>query len=183
MMGVSGEGWKSKGITEMVEGKSVSENIRNCMTPSGYVTLCEELRWLSKDERPRIVEIVSWAAGNGDRSENGDYIYNKKRLREIDRRIRYLEKRLEKPEIVYPEKQQGQDRVFFGATVTYVREDETEITVKLVGVDEADFSKGFINWHSPVGKALMKSQVGDCVVVRTESNVERIEVIAISYVV
>ena len=151
------------------------------MTPAGHAALQEELRWLLKEERPKIVEIVSWAAGNGDRSENGDYIYNKKRLREIDRRVRYLTKKLDDAEIVDPQKQQGIDRVFFGATVTYAREDDTEITVTLVGVDEADFSQGKINWLAPVGKALMKAETGDCVTVRTESGTETLEIVNIVY--
>jgi len=155
--------------------------IRNCMTPRGHAALQEELRALLHDERPKIVEIVSWAAGNGDRSENGDYIYNKKRLREIDRRVRYLTKRLEDAEIVDPLNQQGLEQVFFGATVTYAREDDTEMTVTLVGVDEADFATGTINWLSPVGKALMKARIGDEVAVRTAAGSETIEVLAISY--
>ncbi|MBI1259127.1 MAG: transcription elongation factor GreB [Chloroflexi bacterium] len=154
---------------------------RNCMTPQGYAALKEELRFLLHDERPKIVEIVSWAAGNGDRSENGDYIYNKKKLREIDRRVRYLTKRLEDAQVVDPREQQGVEQVFFGATVTYVREDDSEITVTLVGVGEADFSKRKINWHSPVGRALMKGKVGDEVKVRTEAGEEYLEIIAIAY--
>ncbi len=156
--------------------------IKNYMTPQGYNILANELNWLLRDERPRITEIVSWAAGNGDRSENGDYLYNKKRLREIDRRIRYLTKKTESAEIVDPRRQQGIERVFFGATVTYVRSDDTEITVKLVGIDEANMDEGKINWLSPVGKALMKSRIGDEVTVRTEFGVEIIEVIEIDYI-
>ncbi len=151
------------------------------MTPNGYATLEKELNWLIHDERPKIVEIVSWAAGNGDRSENGDYIYNKKRLREIDRRLRYLKKKLENTEIVDPRRQQNLDRVFFGAKVTYAREDDSEVTVMLVDVDEADFTKGKINWLSPVGKALMKSQEGDIVKIRTDGKIEEIEVVEIVY--
>jgi len=151
------------------------------MTPNGYATLSKELHFLLHDERPRIVEIVSWAAGNGDRSENGDYIYNKKRLREIDRRVRYLTKKLEDTQVVDPKSQQSLDRVYFGATVTYAKEDDSEVTVTLVDVDEADFDLGKINWLSPVGKALMKAEEGDIAKVRTESGVEEIEVIRISY--
>jgi transcription elongation factor GreB len=158
-------------------------NTKNLMTPEGYAALAEELRWLLKEERPRITEIVSWAAGNGDRSENGDYIYNKKRLREIDRRIRYLTKRTESAEIVDPKQQQGIEQVFFGATVTYVREDDSEHTVKLVGVDEADFSKGKINWQSPVARALMKLRVGQSADVRVADKIETIEVVAIRYII
>ncbi len=158
------------------------DNSTNYMTPEGHKTLSDELYWLLHDERPRIVEIVSWAAGNGDRSENGDYIYNKKRLREIDRRVRYLTKKLDDSRIVDPKDQQNLDRVFFGATVTYVKEDDTEITVKLVGVDEADFDKGKINWLSPVGKALMKKQEGDLAKLKIDNNkTEEIEIIRIKY--
>ena len=154
----------------------------NYMTPNGHATLEKELAFLQYDERPKIVEIVSWAAGNGDRSENGDYIYNKKRLREIDRRMRYLIKRLENSEVVDPENQQNLDRVYFGATVTYAREDDSEVTVTLVGVDEADFTKGKINWQSPVGRALMKAEEGDLVKVRTEDKVEELEIVSIEYI-
>lgn len=154
---------------------------KNLMTPAGHAALKAELDFLTYDERPKIVEIVSWAAGNGDRSENGDYLYNKKRLREIDRRLRYLMKRLETAEIVDPKQQQGLSRVFFGATVTYAREDDTEMTVKLVGVDEADMAAGKINWLSPVARALMKGEVGDMVEVRTEAGAETLEIVAIRY--
>lgn len=156
-------------------------HVKNYMTPAGFAALDAEFRWLMSDERPRIVEIVSWAAGNGDRSENGDYLYNKKRLREIDRRVRYLMKRLENAEVVDPRKQQGLEQVFFGATVTYARADDTEVTVTLVGVDEADFDQGKINWQSPVGIALMKSRVGDSVTVRVEGGSEMLEIVDIEY--
>lgn len=156
-------------------------NVKNLMTPHGHAVLSAELEQLTRVERPRIVEIVSWAAGNGDRSENGDYLYNKKRLREIDRRLRYLIKRLDDAEIVDPARQQALKQVFFGATVTYVREDDSELTVQLVGVDEADMAQGKINWQSPVGRALMKAGVGDTVKVRTEAGVEEIEVLKIEY--
>jgi len=166
---------------ELEEPDPLPANVKNLMTPHGYETLQQELQFLLREERPKIVEIVSWAAGNGDRSENGDYIYNKKRLREIDRRVRYLTKRIESAEVVDPKQQQGIEQVFFGATVTYVREDDTELTVKLVGVDEADLAKGKINWLSPVARALMKARVGDTVEVRTAAGVESIEVLNISY--
>lgn len=162
---------------------ALPDNVKNLMTPSGYAALAEELRWLLKEERPRITEIVSWAAGNGDRSENGDYLYNKKRLREIDRRLRYLTKRTESAEIVDPARQQGIDKVFFGASVTYVKEDDTEITVQLVGVDEADMDKGKINWQSPVAKALMKNGVGDTVTVRLDGKSEALEILSVSYLI
>lgn len=151
------------------------------MTPNGHTVLEKELYSLLHEERPKIVEIVSWAAGNGDRSENGDYIYNKKRLREIDRRVRYLTKKLDNTEVVDPKKQQNLDRVFFGARVIYAKEDDEEISVMLVGIDEADFDKGKINWLSPVGRALLKAQEGDVVKVRTNGKVENIEILEISY--
>ena len=154
---------------------------RNCMTPTGFAALQKELRFLMQEERPRIVEIVSWAASLGDRSENGDYIYNKKRLREIDRRLRYLTKRLETAEVADPKLQQGLDRVFFGATVTYAREDDSEHTVTLVGVDEANIDLGKINWTSPVARALLKAQVGDVVELRTAGRSEKLEILAIAY--
>ena len=151
------------------------------MTPVGYAALEKEQRWLLREERPRIVEIVSWAAGNGDRSENGDYLYNKKRLREIDRRLRYLTQRIENAQVVDPLRQQGLDQVFFGATVIYARADGTEQTVTLVGIDEADLDQGKINWLSPVGRALMKRREGDIVTVRTEKGEETLEILEISY--
>lgn len=151
------------------------------ITPTGHQTLSKELYDLLHEERPRITEIVSWAAGNGDRSENGDYIYNKKRLREIDRRIRYLTKKLENCRIVDPKDQQGITRVFFGARVTYVNEDDKEFTVHLVDVDEADFTNGKINWLSPVGKALLKAEVGDTRKLIVDGKAQEIEVLKIEY--
>lgn len=161
--------------------EDIPAGVKNCMTPVGHAALQAELKFLLKDERPRITEIVSWAAGNGDRSENGDYLYNKKRLREIDRRIRYLTKRLDIVEVVDPKKQQGIKQVFFGATVTYAREDGTELTVQLVGVDEADMAKNKINWQSPVGRALMRARVGDEVEVKATG--EFLEILNIAYVI
>lgn len=151
------------------------------MTPKGYAALSQEQDHLIHTERPKICEIVSWAAGNGDRSENGDYIYNKKRLREIDRRLRYLKKKLDNCKIVDPKDQQNLTRVHFGATVTYAREDDSEMTVHLVGIDEADFANGKINWLSPVGKALLKHGIGDCVKVRVDGQIEEIEILEIRY--
>lgn len=162
---------------------ALPQGVKNLMTPEGYAALSKELNWLIHDERPRITEIVSWAAGNGDRSENGDYLYNKKRLREIDRRIRYLTKRTESAEIVDPRRQQGIEKVFFGATVTYIDAAEKEMTVKLVGVDEADMAQGKINWLSPVAKALMKSAIGDSVTVRTDTGATSLEIIDIKYII
>lgn len=181
----------SKAFTKEGDGEDIDDdleeldplplNTKNLMTPEGFDTLKKELHFLLHDERPKITEIVSWAAGNGDRSENGDYLYNKKRLREIDRRVRYLTKRIESAEVVNPKKQQGIEQVFFGATVTYVKEDDTELTVKLVGVDEADMDKGKINWLSPVARALMKSRPGDTVDVRTEFGTDTLEIITVEY--
>ncbi len=168
---------------ELEEPDPLPAHVKNYMTPYGRDMLEKEFKFLMSEERPRIVEIVSWAAGNGDRSENGDYLYNKKRLREIDRRVRYLTKRLENVEVVDPKRQQGIEQVFFGATVTYAREDGSEITVKLVGVDEADLDQGKINWLSPVAKALMKGREGDEVTVRTEAGAEILEILEIRYII
>jgi transcription elongation factor GreB len=156
--------------------------VKNYMTPHGFSTLQNEMNHLYREERPKVVEIVSWAAGNGDRSENGDYLYGKKRLREIDRRLRYLTKRLESAEVVDPKKQQKLEKVFFGATVTYAREDGTELTVTLVGPDEADLTKGKISWLSPVARALMKAQTGDSVEVKTGPKSETLDVLSVSYI-
>lgn len=159
-----------------------SSPAKNLMTPTGFEQLKQELRTLLYDERPKIVAIVSWAAGNGDRSENGDYIYGKKRLREIDSRVRYITKKLETAEVVEPSKQSHLRQVFFGATVTYARTDDSEHTVTLVGADEAAIEQGKISWLSPVAKALMKAGVGDSVTLRTPAGVEKLEVISIRYV-
>lgn len=168
---------------ELQEPDPLPASVKNLMTPAGHKMLRDELEFLLSKERPRIVEIVSWAAGNGDRSENGDYLYNKKRLREIDRRVRYLTKKLDKPEIVDPKKQQALEQVFFGATVKYARTDGTELTVKLVGIDEANMDEGKINWVSPVGRALLKARVGDVVEVRTEEGSEPLEILSIDYII
>ena len=163
------------------EADTLPAGTKNYMTPLGFTTLQDELNDLFRHERPKIVEVVNWAAGNGDRSENGDYIYSKKRLREIDRRIRYLTKRLESAEVVDPARQQGLDRVFFGATVTYAREDDSRHTVTLVGPDEADIALNKISWLSPVARALLKARVGDEVEVRTAQGVERLDVLDLRY--
>ena len=151
------------------------------MTPQGFACLKEEHRHLLYGERPKVVEVVSWAAGNGDRSENGDYIYGKKRLREIDSRVRYLGKRLKHAAVVDPTEQPCKDQVFFGATVTYVNEDDEERTVTLVGEDEADFDKGRVSWLSPIARALMKAHVGNEVEVRTPRGPMTVEVLSIRY--
>jgi transcription elongation factor GreB len=154
---------------------------KNYITPTGHAALQAEYAQLLHKERPKIVEIVSWAAGNGDRSENGDYIYGKKRLREIDRRIHFLSKSLEHAVIVNPHEQQTLRQVFFGACVTYAREDGSEHTVTLVGVDEVNVELARISWLSPVATALMKAKVGDSVKARMPAGVESLELVAISY--
>ncbi|HWX50998.1 MAG TPA: transcription elongation factor GreB [Roseomonas sp.] len=151
------------------------------MTPTGHAALQAELRTLWQEERPKVVEIVSWAASLGDRSENADYQYGKRRLREIDRRVRFLRKRLERVQVVDPAAQARRDQVFFGATVTYAREDDSEVTVTIVGVDEAEAEQGRISWVSPVARALLKARVGDLVRIRTPNGPEEVEVVAIRY--
>jgi transcription elongation factor GreB len=154
---------------------------KNYMTPQGHRPMQEELRRLLRVERPKVVDVVSWAAGNGDRSENGDYIYGKRRLREIDRRIRFLSKRLEIAQVVDPSQQKNLDQVFFGATVTYAHERGTERTITIVGVDEADLDRGQVSWVSPIARALMKAREGDIVEVRTPAGIDHIEVLEIRY--
>ncbi|HLN24911.1 MAG TPA: transcription elongation factor GreB, partial [Patescibacteria group bacterium] len=136
---------------------------KNYMTPQGFQRMQDEHRHLMRVERPRVVEVVSWAAGNGDRSENGDYLYGKKRLREIDRRIRFLTKRLEIAYVVDPAQQKDLEQVFFGATVTYINGREEEHTITIVGVDEADLENGLVSWVSPIARALHKATEGDVV--------------------
>ncbi len=160
---------------------AVPSGFKNYMTPAGNRQMQDELRQLLRVERPKVVETVAWAAGNGDRSENGDYIYGKRRLREIDRRIRFLTKRLENAEVVDPRRQTRRDQVFFGATVTYASGDGAETTVTIVGVDEADFARGQVSWISPIARALMKTREGDVVELRAPSGVEQIEVLNIRY--
>ncbi len=155
--------------------------VKNYITPDGFARLQEELRQLVRVERPKVVEVVAWAAGNGDRSENGDYIYGKKRLREIDRRIRFLTKRLEIAEVVDQSLQKNRDQVFFGATVTYADAGGSERTVRIVGVDEARHELGEISWVSPVARALHKAEEGDVVRLRTPAGVEELEILEIRY--
>jgi len=163
------------------DAPALPAGVKNYMTPAGRRRMLEELRQLMRDERPKVVEVVAWAAGNGDRSENGDYIYGKKRLREIDRRIRFLTKRLESAEVVDPSRQTRRDQVFFGATVTYAGSDGAERTVTIVGIDEADLDRGQISWISPVARALLKAHEGEIVELRTPAGIEPIEVIEIRY--
>ncbi|MCW5730535.1 MAG: transcription elongation factor GreB [Alphaproteobacteria bacterium] len=154
---------------------------RNYITPRGLERLREELRRLRRVERPKVVETVSWAAGNGDRSENGDYIYGKRRLREIDRRIRFLLKRLEIAEPVDPALQKKRDQVFFGAHVTYADGRGEERRIRIVGIDEVRHELGEVSWISPVARALAGARVGDEVEVRTPAGREMLEVLAIDY--
>ncbi len=154
---------------------------KNYITPLGYATLRAEWFELIDNERPRIVEIVHWAASNGDRSENGDYHYGKKRLREIDRRIRFLTKRLEIAEITDPSNHHGKDQVFFGATVTYVDEADVERTVTILGIDEADSLKAEVTWVSPIARALLKAREGDVVKLVTPVGVQEVEVVEVRY--
>ena len=154
---------------------------RNYMTPPGYARLRAELLQLMDDERPRVVEAVHWAAKNGDRSENGDYIYGKKRLREIDRRIRFLTKRLEIAEVVDPALHHGHDQIFFGATVTYAQESGQERTITILGIDEADSAQGQVSWISPIARALLKAREGDVVTLVTPAGPQEIEVLKVSY--
>jgi transcription elongation factor GreB len=151
------------------------------MTTRGYGQLRSELEHLVKSERPALVQVVSWAAGNGDRSENGDYIYGKKRLREIDRRIRYLMKRIESAVVVDPAAQENRDQVFFGATVTLAEADGSESTYQIVGVDEADAAAGMISWLSPLARALIKTRAGDLVRFQSPAGLREIEIVAIVY--
>lgn len=151
------------------------------MTPAGHAAIQAELHDLWHGERPKVVAIVSWAAALGDRSENADYQYGKRRLREIDRRVRFLRKRLDKAEVVDPARQPKRDQVFFGATVTYAREDDSEVTVTIVGQEEADAAHGLISWVSPVARALLGKRVGDTARLRKPGADEEIEVTAIAY--
>ena len=155
--------------------------IKNYMTPQGYARLRAELMQLIDEERPKVVDIVHWAASNGDRSENGDYLYGKKRLREIDRRIRFLTRRLERAEVADPSVHHGGDQVFFGATVTYADEEGAENTITILGVDEVDNLQGQVSWVAPIARALLRARVGDSVQLRTPAGVQEIEVIDVQY--
>lgn len=153
----------------------------NYLTPQGYAALTNERNQLLKVERPKTVEIVSWAASNGDRSENGDYIYGKRRLREIDRRLRFLSKRLELAKIVDSSAQMTQDQVFFGATVTLVDQEGHEQTLRIVGVDETHLGPNYISWVSPIARALIKSREGDSVTFESPSGIRTVEIVRVTY--
>ena len=154
---------------------------RNYITPNGYTRLKTALKHLLERERPEVVKAVSWAASNGDRSENADYIYGKRRLREIDRRIRFLTKRLDLAEVVDPSIHHGSDQVFFGATVTYLNSAGSEQSITIVGIDELDPLKGKISWVSPVARALTKSREGDVVTLTTPAGVDELEILRVTY--
>jgi transcription elongation factor GreB len=157
---------------------------RNYMTPGGFARLKAELASLVDKERPEVVAIVAWAASNGDRSENGDYIYGKKRLREIDRRIRFLIRRLDDAEVVDPQarrESENADQIFFGATVTVGNARGEERTVSIVGVDEIDMARGYISWVSPMARALIKAREGDTVTLRTPGGIEELEILGVRY--
>ena len=154
---------------------------KNYITPQGYQRIREELLQLIDVERPEVVKVVHWAASNGDRSENGDYIYGKRRLREIDRRIRFLTKRLDLAEVVDPAVHHGSDQVFFGATVTYLNSAGNEHTVTIVGIDELDPLHGKISWVSPVARALTKAREGDVVMLNTPSGADELEILRVEY--
>jgi transcription elongation factor GreB len=163
------------------DANPIPAGARNYLTPAGWRRLRDELTWLVNTERPEVTQVVSWAARNGDRSENADYQYGKKRLREIDRRIRYLTKRLEMAEVVDPATREETDQVFFGATVTYATASGGEQTVRIVGIDETDPARRYVSWISPIARALIKAREGDTVHVRTPGGDEEVEILEVRY--
>ena len=164
-----------------VEAAVLPQGAKNYITIAGYQRLRGELMTLLDDERPKVVEAVSWAAKNGDRSENGDYLYGKKRLREIDRRIRFLTQRLDIAEVVDPTLHHGNEQVFFGATVRYASDHGEERTIRIIGVDEAESAQGEVSWIAPIARALLKARVGDEVRLVTPRGVETLEVLEVRY--
>lgn len=179
----------SKAFTKEIDGADDDELAlpplpaggKNYITPTGFARLRSELLNLMDNERPKVVDIVHWAASNGDRSENGDYLYGKKRLREIDRRIRFLTKRMEIAEIVDPAVHAGSDQIFFGATVTYVDDESVEHTITIMGIDEAESHESQVSWISPVARALLKARLGDEVQLPTPGGVRNLEVVSVQY--
>ena len=180
----------SKAFTRETDGGDDDDDIalpplpvggKNYITPQGYARLRGELLTLIDDERPKVVETVHWAAKNGDRSENGDYLYGKKRLREIDRRIRFLTKRLEVAEVTDPSVHHGGEQVFFGARVTYADDEGVERTITIMGIDEADSAQGQVSWIAPVSRALLKAKIGDEVPLPTPAGVRMLEVLDVEY--
>jgi transcription elongation factor GreB len=166
---------------EEVSGSPLPIGSKNYMTPAGHARLQAEFIHLVKVERPEVVSVVSWAAGNGDRSENGDYIYGKKRLREIDRRLRFLTKRLDDALVVDPTAQENTDQVFFGASVTVLDQNGDEFIYSIVGLDEADPGRGRISWVSPLARALIKARLGDSVRFQSPGGLRELEIVAIEY--
>jgi transcription elongation factor GreB len=163
------------------EESPIPAGAKNYLTPGGWQRMREEVKWLVNIERPEVTRVVSWAASLGDRSENADYQYGKKRLREIDRRIRYLTKRLEAAEVVDPATREETDQIFFGATVTYAHRDGTEETVHIVGIDEMDPTRHYVSWISPVARALIKAREGDTVTLRAPGGDEELEIVEVRY--
>lgn len=163
------------------EAPSIPKGVKNYITPSGYARLRDELKQLLDGERPELVRTVAWAASNGDRSENADYIYGKRRLREIDRRIRFLSKRLERAEVVDPAARESTDQVFFGAQVTYVDAEGEEKTITIVGMDEVDPRRNHVSWIAPVARALLKARVGDVVSFKSPRGLEELEIVTVRY--
>ena len=163
------------------QSKSLPACIKNYITPSGYLKLNAELDRLWKIERPTLVKTITWAASNGDRSENGDYIYGKKRLREIDRRVRFLRRRIELAEVVDPARRGECEQIFFGATVTVCDKKGNENTYSIVGVDEVDIEGGMISWISPLARTLLKLREGDVAHLRTPNGIQELEILSISY--
>lgn len=166
---------------EEIGAPAIPAGAKNYMTPEGHQRMKDEFLRLIDVERPEVVSIVSWAASNGDRSENGDYIYGKRRLREIDRRIRFLSKRLDIAEVVDPRVHHGSDQVFFGATVVYENLKGEETTITIVGVDEFDPLQGKISWISPVARALTKARTGDTVILKTPAGVDELTILDVIY--
>jgi transcription elongation factor GreB len=166
---------------EDLQRPALGSGDKNYITPRGYKTLRDELLQLIDEERPKVVDVVHWAASNGDRSENGDYLYGKKRLREIDRRIRFLTRRLEIAVITEPSLHHGNDQIFFGATVTYVDDADQERTITITGIDEADSAAGEVSWISPIARTLLKARVGDVLRLPMPGRVAEIEVLDVKY--
>ena len=160
---------------------AVPAGLNNYITPAGFKRLKDEALHLLDKERPELVKVIHWAASNGDRSENADYIYGKRRLREIDRRIRFLTKRLDAAVVVDPAQREETDQVFFGATVTVADSQGSQKTYSIVGIDETDLARGHISWISPLAKALIKARDGDTVIVRTPGGEETLEVVGVEY--
>jgi transcription elongation factor GreB len=166
---------------DIEEANPIPEGSKNYMTPVGWQRLRDELKFLMNAERPEITSIVSWAAKNGDRSENGDYLYGKKRLREIDKRIRYITKRLENAEVVDPATREETDQVFFGATITYAGGKGEKHTIAIVGIDETDLHRNYVSWISPIARALIKARDGDTVTLRSPAGEEVLEILDVKY--